>query len=225
MYCRNCGNEVSDKAVACPKCGVNPKTEKAFCSSCGVATNDNQVACTQCGVSLAGTGFNFDTAALQKVDVQAFVRKKSLLFGSIALLGCFLPWIKINAFIMVQSLSFFQLSKVVDVVPSSILVSFILYLFPLCLLGFVLSEFVPQIAKYKNLFSIGSLVLLIYTIVGLYLAAHPSTPDVPQDQNNMFGGMAAAASEMAKDMISTGIGLYITAIATVASFVFAKKGQ
>lgn len=28
MFCKNCGNEVDDKAVACPKCGVAVKEEK-----------------------------------------------------------------------------------------------------------------------------------------------------------------------------------------------------
>ncbi len=55
MYCRNCANEVNDKAVACPKCGVNPHNEKKFCPSCGTETNANQVMCTKCGVSLIGT--------------------------------------------------------------------------------------------------------------------------------------------------------------------------
>lgn len=54
MYCRNCGNEVNDKAVACIKCGFNPHSEKNFCPSCGVETNPNQVICTKCGVSLGG---------------------------------------------------------------------------------------------------------------------------------------------------------------------------
>jgi len=53
MYCRNCGQEISINAVACPKCGANPHTEKNFCSNCGVTTNTTQVMCVQCGASLA----------------------------------------------------------------------------------------------------------------------------------------------------------------------------
>ncbi len=62
MYCRNCGNEVNDNAVACPKCGYNPRTEKNFCPNCGVATNANQVMCTNCGTSLATAGVPAVTA-------------------------------------------------------------------------------------------------------------------------------------------------------------------
>jgi TM2 domain-containing membrane protein YozV/DNA-directed RNA polymerase subunit RPC12/RpoP len=56
-YCSNCGNEVNEKAVACPKCGVPPRSEKKHCYNCGVTvSNPNQVVCTACGVSIAGSG-------------------------------------------------------------------------------------------------------------------------------------------------------------------------
>lgn len=53
MYCRNCGNEVNEKAIGCMKCGLDPRTEKKFCPECGIATNEKQVICTSCGISLA----------------------------------------------------------------------------------------------------------------------------------------------------------------------------
>lgn len=52
MYCRNCGNEVDNKAVACPGCGVPPRLERKFCHGCGGTTEPNQVLCTKCGVAL-----------------------------------------------------------------------------------------------------------------------------------------------------------------------------
>jgi TM2 domain-containing membrane protein YozV len=52
MYCRNCGQQVDDKAIACPKCGVPPLMEKRFCPNCGIATQANQIVCVKCGVSL-----------------------------------------------------------------------------------------------------------------------------------------------------------------------------
>jgi TM2 domain-containing membrane protein YozV/RNA polymerase subunit RPABC4/transcription elongation factor Spt4 len=56
MYCRNCGKEVDEKAVACPGCGVPPRLERKFCFNCGTATQANQAICTRCGVSLAAGG-------------------------------------------------------------------------------------------------------------------------------------------------------------------------
>ena len=53
MYCRNCGQSVDEKAVACPHCGVPPWMEKKFCPNCGAATQLNQILCVKCGASLA----------------------------------------------------------------------------------------------------------------------------------------------------------------------------
>ena len=56
MFCRNCGESVSEKAIACPKCGVPPMAEKNFCHNCGKPTQPSQVLCTQCGVGLTVRG-------------------------------------------------------------------------------------------------------------------------------------------------------------------------
>ena len=50
MFCRNCGNQLDDKAVACTKCGADPKKGVAFCSNCGKPTDPNAVVCVSCGV-------------------------------------------------------------------------------------------------------------------------------------------------------------------------------
>ena len=53
MFCRNCGNEISDElAVACMKCGCNPRAGNHYCPNCGVQVNENQVICVKCGVGL-----------------------------------------------------------------------------------------------------------------------------------------------------------------------------
>ena len=54
MFCRNCGKALSDKAVACIGCGMNPHDGNANYPACGVATKDKQVICTACGGSLQG---------------------------------------------------------------------------------------------------------------------------------------------------------------------------
>lgn len=54
MYCRHCANQVSEKAVGCPKCGMNPRVGAEFCHDCGSETKSNQVMCTNCGVALNG---------------------------------------------------------------------------------------------------------------------------------------------------------------------------
>ena len=52
MYCRNCGNEVSEKAVMCVACGTPPKAGDKYCYNCKAETNINSAICMKCGVSL-----------------------------------------------------------------------------------------------------------------------------------------------------------------------------
>lgn len=52
MYCRNCGNEVSDKAVMCVACGTPPKAGDKFCPNCKAETTANATICMKCGVAL-----------------------------------------------------------------------------------------------------------------------------------------------------------------------------
>ena len=54
LFCTNCGNPVSEQAVACMSCGAKPTGHKKFCRHCGVALNPAQVVCIKCGASLTG---------------------------------------------------------------------------------------------------------------------------------------------------------------------------
>jgi len=55
-FCRNCGKEVHEKAIACPACGVPPMCERKFCQNCGASTQPSQVLCIKCGGNLATGG-------------------------------------------------------------------------------------------------------------------------------------------------------------------------
>ena len=52
MYCRNCGNEVSEKAVMCVACGTPPKAGNKFCYNCKAETTPEATICMKCGVGL-----------------------------------------------------------------------------------------------------------------------------------------------------------------------------
>jgi hypothetical protein len=52
MYCRNCGNEVSEKAIMCVACGTPPKAGDKFCYHCKAETTPGAAICMKCGVSL-----------------------------------------------------------------------------------------------------------------------------------------------------------------------------
>jgi len=53
MFCRNCGKELADHAIACIGCGMNPKEGNHNCPNCGEKTEEKQIICTACGGSLA----------------------------------------------------------------------------------------------------------------------------------------------------------------------------
>lgn len=78
MYCRNCGSEVHEKAIACPKCGVAPLSEKKFCQECGSETKENQMVCVKCGVKLVNKGSGSTLGSNLSIDTS----KLNLDFGN-----------------------------------------------------------------------------------------------------------------------------------------------
>lgn len=222
MYCRNCSNEVNEKAIGCPKCGMDPKKAKNYCPACGNSTAEGQVMCTQCGVSLGGKSISLDAStALQGFDASKFMANKANIAAVVAVIGCFLPWLNVNLFGS-QSLNMFNLSTVADSQPGHVLVSGLLYLFPLALIAYTISDFVTSIAKYKKWFLTAALVLVIYSALGLYQVSHPSVPDVG-GMGGMFGDAMAKAAAMASSAISIGFGYYLSLLATIAAFVLGRK--
>ena len=59
MYCRNCGQSISEQAVMCVSCGVPPRNGDKFCQHCGSETDPAAEICVNCGVRLA-TGISQD---------------------------------------------------------------------------------------------------------------------------------------------------------------------
>ncbi len=53
MFCKNCGNEINENAVACMSCGFAKGTGDKFCANCGNAINPGAVICTACGAAAA----------------------------------------------------------------------------------------------------------------------------------------------------------------------------
>jgi hypothetical protein len=93
MYCRNCGKEVSEKAVECPGCGVPPRLEKNFCHNCGCSTQSIQALCVKCGANLAGNdGIVRLTLAWSSLSLGA---KIAAIGAALELLMFFSPWLEI----------------------------------------------------------------------------------------------------------------------------------
>lgn len=58
MFCRNCGTQLDDRAVACLKCGANPRAGVSYCWHCGKSTAPAAVVCVSCGVALSAVSHN-----------------------------------------------------------------------------------------------------------------------------------------------------------------------
>ena len=50
MFCRNCANQMDDKAAVCVRCGVPAGVGTSFCPNCGSATAPQAALCVNCGV-------------------------------------------------------------------------------------------------------------------------------------------------------------------------------
>ena len=98
MYCKSCGNNCNENAIACTSCGIPPKKGKSFCGDCGEKTNENAIICVKCGNSLSGKKIRVKKKK-EKIDVlnngKSFSTLKKFtiisILGSIVLL--FMPWI------------------------------------------------------------------------------------------------------------------------------------
>ena len=56
VFCTNCGNPVSEQAVACMSCGAKPTGHRKFCRQCATALNPEQVVCIRCGTGVSTAG-------------------------------------------------------------------------------------------------------------------------------------------------------------------------
>jgi len=99
-FCTNCGNPISEQAVACMSCGAKPDGHKKFCRHCGVALNPEQVVCVKCGTGIT-TASVTPFAGFGVGDITVLVA------AALAFLSYFLPWIDfemrtLNAFKVCQ---------------------------------------------------------------------------------------------------------------------------
>ena len=50
IYCKDCGKQISDAAVACPHCGCPVEKVKTFkCPECGIDVKEGTASCPNCG--------------------------------------------------------------------------------------------------------------------------------------------------------------------------------
>lgn len=55
MYCKNCGADINENAVACMSCGFAKNSGEKFCANCGCEINSGAIICTNCGANVKST--------------------------------------------------------------------------------------------------------------------------------------------------------------------------
>lgn len=132
---------------------------------------------------------SLNISGLAKMDPGALLKNKELIFSVVALIGFLLPWLSAGPF----SNSGIGLSDVPKLFPDG---GLILFLFPLSLIGVILSNFLPQVLKYKKILiitSILSICWVLFCIIGY---------------SNYYGGFEIGL---------LGIGFYLSLVGTVVS--------
>lgn len=86
MFCKKCGEKISEFAQVCPNCGaaVAPDNSINFCPNCGGRTPPGAAFCPQCGYSMN-----------QRRPVQTYQQKSKIAAG---LFGIFLGGLGIHNF-------------------------------------------------------------------------------------------------------------------------------
>ncbi len=100
---------------------------------------------------------NVNISGLVKMDPGALLKNKELIFSAIALIGFLLPWLSAGPF----SASGIGLYDVPRFWPDG---GLILFLFPLSLIGVILSNFLPQLLKYKKILIITSILSICWAL-------------------------------------------------------------
>lgn len=52
MYCKNCGNPISNYDTRCSKCGLNLNNTQFVCSNCGSPISPSDNVCSNCGANI-----------------------------------------------------------------------------------------------------------------------------------------------------------------------------
>lgn len=190
------------------------------CKNCGAMVDERSTTCPKCGNDLSAPAIQ--TSAF---DINELKKQPDIIAAALALIFCFLPWVKMQAFVANVGFSSLNLSTPF-MTADTIFAPALLYFLPICLLGFVVSAFMPKLKAYKRLFLLVSVALVVYTAIGLYQLTHPSAPapttlNTPSQGLNDIMEMAQDyAQETMQSIYSVGLGFYMTFIAVGACAFF-----
>lgn len=182
--------------------------------------DERSTTCPKCGNDLSASAIQ--TPAF---DINELKKQPDVIAAGFALIFCFLPWVKMQAFVTTVGFSAMNLSSPFMTADTIFAPALLLFL-PICLLLFVVSAFVPKLRAFKRIFLLVSVVLVAYTAIGLYQLTHPSAPEPvsmntsSQGLNNIMNMAQNYAQETIQNTYSVGVGFYLTFIAVGACAFF-----
>ena len=100
MFCRNCGNEVSEKAIMCVACGTPPKAGNKYCYNCKAETSAVSEICLKCGVGLNSS------IGQDLLKTKQWVDTSLLVLTIIGIICVFLPWFYIKSSVSASGYGF-----------------------------------------------------------------------------------------------------------------------
>ena len=189
MYCKSCGNNCNENAIACTSCGIPPKKGKLFCGDCGEKTNENAVICVNCGNSLSGKKIRISNKK-EKTDILNDIKSFSSLkkftivsvLGSIILL--FLPWVgEISPISLVEFKN--DLFDIIDVddLPLSLNLFFYLGYITILFLVFSLFKIYKSDYRFASLLQFLNIVALVLVIASnIFYSANGEYEDWLKDE-------------------------------------------
>ena len=186
MYCKSCGNNCNENAIACTSCGIPPKKGKSFCGECGEKTNENAIMCIKCGNSLYGKKIKETKKVDILKDIKSFsTLKKFTIFSvlfSIVLL--FTPWIgDINPINLVEFKN--DLFDIIDVDDLPLSLNLFFYFGYITILFLVVSLFKIYKSDYRfaSLLQFLNIVALVLVIASnIFYSANGEYENWIEDQ-------------------------------------------
>ncbi|MBQ7874205.1 MAG: zinc-ribbon domain-containing protein [Oscillospiraceae bacterium] len=86
IQCKNCGNEISDKALVCPNCGeklIEEVKEVVLCEECGTEIPEDAESCPKCGCPIAKKTNDSQKVEITGVKIQNSPKTKKYVITAV----------------------------------------------------------------------------------------------------------------------------------------------
>ena len=156
--------------------------------------------------------------------------REKLIFPVLGIISFFLPWIKLKgSFMGISDSNSFSAARIGDLKPmpmlETILNPTLLWLLPLCFAGIVASHVVPNIAPYRRLLLIGSIVVMLYAAIGVWTTHIEEIQSIGNSNIDRIFQQSLQSFMNNTISVKAGFGFYLSLLATVATIFFNRKKE